>query len=74
MFFKTAREAKSLAAVGQPDFNCALFCLGSAVITDRSKEFTDSGDRNTEATSGSNTTATVPPFIRDAKRFGRDLG
>jgi len=28
MFFKTAREAKSLAAVGQPDFNCALVCWG----------------------------------------------
>jgi hypothetical protein len=57
----------------QPDFNCDLVCLGSAVITDRSKEFTDSGDRNTAATSGSNMIATVPSFMRDAKRFGQDL-
>ena len=73
VFQNRKREPRPLQWAGQPDFNCALVCLGSAVITDRSKEFTDSGDRNTEATSGSSTTATVPCFIRVAKRFGRDL-
>lgn len=56
-----------------PDLRRASTSLGSALITDRSSELTDSGDRKTEATSGSSTIATVPPFIRDAKRLGRDL-
>ena len=42
-------------------------------MTDRSSEFTDSEDWNTDATSGSSTTATVLPFIKGANRFGRAL-
>ena len=45
--------------------------VGNAEITDRSKRFTDSDVSNTAATSGSRTTATVVPLIRDANRFGR---
>lgn len=44
-------------------FNYALACLGSAFITERSKELTDSEDPNTDATSGSSTIATAPRFI-----------
>ena len=42
-------------------------------MTDRSNELTDSDDLNTDATSGSRTTATVRPFIKAAKPFGRVL-
>ena len=59
--------------LGYADFCCALVRLGKAAITDRKREFTDSGDRKTEATSGSSTTATDPPFIMDANRLGRAL-
>jgi len=44
-------------------FNYALAPLGSALITDRSKELTDSEEPKTEATSGSRTIATALPSI-----------
>ena len=73
-FSRTGRGRRRRLRRGnwQPDSDYALAFLGRALITERSKELTDSGDRNTEATSGSSTIATVPPFISDAKRFGRD--
>jgi hypothetical protein len=40
-------------------------------MTERSSELTDSDDWNTDATSGSRTTATLRAFNRLAKRFGR---
>ncbi len=52
----------------------ALAYFGSAVITDRSKEFTDSGDWNTEATSGSNTISTVGPSSGVQSRLGDPCG
>jgi len=57
-----------------PDFSCVLVCFGSAVITDRSKKFTDSGDWNTAATSESSTTATAPPFVRGQIDLVRTFG
>src|SRR6266567_2646067 len=43
-----------------------------AEITERSRAFTVSEDRKTDATSGSSTTATDPACIAPAKRFVRD--
>jgi hypothetical protein len=43
-----------------------------AEITERRKALTASDDLNTAATSGSRTTATLPPAICVAKRFGLD--
>jgi len=49
------------------------FVVGMAEMIDRRRAFTTSDDLNTAATSGSNTTATDPPDIFAAKRFGFDL-
>ena len=46
---------------------------GIAEIMERRRAFTTSEDLKTAATSGSNTTATVPSDIFAAKRFGLDL-
>jgi hypothetical protein len=46
---------------------------GRAEMTERSNALTSFEDRNTVATSGSNTTAIEPARIIPAKRFGRDL-
>jgi hypothetical protein len=46
---------------------------GKAEITERSRAFTSFEDRNTDATSGSSTTAMEPALTRPAKRFDRDL-
>src|SRR5216684_4424729 len=46
--------------------------VGRAEITERSRAFTVSEDRKTDATSGSSTTATDPACIAPAKRFVRD--
>jgi hypothetical protein len=52
-----------IAGSCDPDLDYALVRLGSARITERSKELTDSEDRKTEATSGSSTIATTLPLI-----------
>src|SRR5206468_4459805 len=44
---------------------------GNAAMTERSSAFTDSDESNTEATSGSSTTATKPRRLLEANRLGR---
>ena len=64
-------QARRGWVVRQSRLESGFTSSGSADMTDHNSEFTDSDVWKTDATSGSRITATVLPFIRAAKRFGR---